>query len=231
MTERPEGTPEAPPDEPESPPDEPEAPPDEPEAPPDEPEAPPTGETETAAPVAAAAVTEELEEQAGAFASESDAAAVDEIEAELEAEEATDEELAEEELDEEVAEAEGAELEPAAGSIAAAGAVVGGAAGSVGSRRRAGAVAVQRAPTQSELAVRVTDNPSRFFVIATVVIFVGILLFGLLAGTGGLLTAPPAPPTAAPSVSADPSASASASAGASESVAPSESVEVSASPS
>ena len=80
------------------------------------------------------------------------------------------------------------------------------ATGTAARRRGAAAPVVQRAPTQSELAVRVTDNASRIFVIATVVIFAAILAFGLLAGTGGLLTTTP-PPTAAPSVSAAPSAS------------------------
>ncbi len=86
------------------------------------------------------------------------------------------------------------------------------AAGTSGPRRRASAPpSVQRAPTQSELAVRVTDNVSRYFVIATVVFFIGILLFGMLGGSGGLLTATPAPVTPAPSASVAPSASAEAS--------------------
>jgi hypothetical protein len=55
------------------------------------------------------------------------------------------------------------------------------------------------------------------------VVFAAILAFGLLAGNGGLFTATPSPPTAAPSVSAGASESAGASA------APS--VEASASPS
>jgi hypothetical protein len=91
-------------------------------------------------------------------------------------------------------------------------------AGGPGVRRRAGAPAVApHVATQSELAVRVTDSPSRFFVIATVVIFAGILAYGVLAGHGGVLTprATPAPTVAAsvaPSGSAAPSASAGASA-------------------
>jgi hypothetical protein len=201
MTERPEGTPEASPDEPEAPPeDETLETPTQAEA---TPEAPPEAEIETAAPEAAAAAAEELETQAGAFEPETDAAAVDEMEAELEAEEATEEELDDEEV--EAAEAED-EFEP--GPASAAAGVAADAAGSAVSRRRgAPAASVQRAPTQSELAVRVTDNASRFFVIGTVVVFVTILLYGLLAGSGGLLTATPAPPTAAPSVSAEVSAS------------------------
>lgn len=96
-----------------------------------------------------------------------------------------------------------------------------------GSRRRGSPVPVaQRAPTQSELAVRVTDNTSRFFVIGTVVVFAGILAFGVFAGNGGLLTTTPVP-TAAPSVSVAPSASAPPST----SAAPSKTVEASASPS
>lgn len=85
-------------------------------------------------------------------------------------------------------------------------------AGTTGPRQRAATPpSVQRAPTQSELAVRVTDNVSRYFVIATVVFFIGILLFGMLGGAGGLLTATPAPVTPAPSASVAPSASAEAS--------------------
>ena len=45
-----------------------------------------------------------------------------------------------------------------------------------------------------------TDKPSRYFVIGSVVVFVGILLYGLLGGHGGFLTQKPAA-TAAPSVS------------------------------
>lgn len=107
-------------------------------------------------------------------------------------------------------------VEPDAPPVAATGATV-------PRRRGAPAPSVQRAPTQSELAVRVTDNSSRFFVIATVIVFVAIIGFGMLAGNGGLLTSTPAP-TAVPSVSVGPSGSAGASA------APSESA-VSASPS
>ena len=63
---------------------------------------------------------------------------------------------------------------------------------------------VQRAPTQSELAVRVTDNASRVFVIATVVVFAAILLFGMLAGNGGVSDVRRPTPTAAPSASVAP---------------------------
>jgi hypothetical protein len=203
MTERPEGTP---------------------EASPDEPEAPTTIESETGAPEAVAAATEELETASGALDPESDAAEIDEIEAELEAEDEADELDAE--WGELEAEDEADELDAESGSAVAAAGVA--AIGSAISRRReAPTPSVQRAPTQSELAVRVTDNASRFFVIGTVVVFVAILAFGLLAGTGGFLTAAPSP-TAVPSVSAEPSASAGASA---ESAEPSESAEASASPS
>jgi hypothetical protein len=144
---------------------------------------------------------------------ETDAAAAHDPErdaAELEADEA---EL-EAELEAEGAEADGAEeaepegetvaplgVEPAAPPSAATGAAV-------PRRRVPPPPSVQRAPTQSELAVRVTDNTSRVFVIGTVVIFVSILLWGLIGGTGGFLTTTPAP-TAAPTVSVAPSVSAS----------------------
>ena len=157
MTERPEGTP---------------------EAAPAEPEAPPEPETETGAPGAAAAATEELEAEAGAFEPESDDAEVDEIEAELEAVKAATDELDEAELEDESVAPLG--IEPAAPLVAATGTAV-------PRRRGAPAPSVQRAPTQSELAVRVTDNASRLFVIGTVVVFVAILGWGLLAGSGGFI--------------------------------------------
>jgi hypothetical protein len=115
-------------------------------------------------------------------------------------------------------EAEESEEEALEGEPSAEGAVpeaVGPPPGGSAVRRRAGVAPVApRAATQSELAVRVTDNPSRFFVIATVVVFVGILAFGLLAGSGGVLT-PRATPTPVPSLTASPSAAPSASAAAS----------------
>src|SRR6266498_3136848 len=133
----------------------------------------------------AASDAEELEPEATDFEPETDDAEVDEIESELEAEEA-----GVDELEEEAPAPLG--TEPAAA----------GAAGIAVPRRR-GVIppSVQRAPTQSELAVRVTDSASRFFVIATVVVFLAILGFGLVAGNGGFLTTTPAP-SAAPSVSA-----------------------------
>ena len=72
------------------------------------------------------------------------------------------------------------------------------------------AAAATRAPTPSERAVHMTDRPSRYFVIGSVVVFVGILLYGLLGGQGGFLTQKPAA-TEAPSVSAAPSTSPAAS--------------------
>jgi hypothetical protein len=79
-------------------------------------------------------------------------------------------------------------------------------------RRRGAPVApAPRVATPSERAVRVTDNPSKYFVIAAVGIFVAILLYGLLAGHGGLLTTKPAPnPSASAPASASPAASTSA---------------------
>ena len=61
------------------------------------------------------------------------------------------------------------------------------------------------------------ERPSQYFVIATVVIFVGILLYGLVGGRGGFLTQKPTPTPIAvraprqPSSSAAPSTSAGAS--------------------
>jgi hypothetical protein len=176
MTERPEGTP---------------------GASPDEPETAPEAETETGAPEAAEAATEELTTETAAYDPERDAAEVDEIESELEAEEAGEDEF-DDELEDETVVPLG--VEPAAPLVAATGTAA------VPRRRQAPPPSVQRAPTQSELAVRVTDNVSRIFVIGTVVVFVAILLWGLVGGTGGLLTTTPAP-TAAPSVSAEASAS------------------------
>ena len=82
-------------------------------------------------------------------------------------------------------------------------------AGSAARRRAGAAPVIPHAPTQSELAVRVTDNQSRWFVIATVVVFVGILAFGVFGGAGGVLTPRPTA-TPVPSLTAAPSASASA---------------------
>jgi hypothetical protein len=86
------------------------------------------------------------------------------------------------------------------------------AATAAGARRRRGpAPTGPRVPTPSERAVRVTDTPSRLFVIASVAIFVLILLYGLVAGHGGLLTGRPTPnPSASTPASASPAASSSA---------------------
>jgi hypothetical protein len=180
MTERPEGTP---------------------AASPDEPEAAPEAETETGAPEARAAAAEELTAETVAYDPERDAAEVDEIEDELDAEAGEDEGV-DDELEEETVVPLG--VEPAGPLVTATGAAV-------PRRRQTPPPSVQRAPTQSELAVRVTDNLSRVFVIGTVAVFVAILAWGLLGGSGGILTATPAP-TATPSVSAAPSESLEASA-------------------
>lgn len=178
MTERPEGTP---------------------GASPDEPETAPEAETVTGAPEATEAATEELMTESAAYDPERDAAEADEIESELEADEGNgDEGEFDDELEEETVVPLGDE--PAVPPGAAAGTAV------VPRRRLVPPPSVQRAPTQSELAVRVTDNASRVFVLGTVVIFVAILLWGLLGGVGGFFTATPGP-TAAPSVSAEVSAS------------------------
>ena len=68
---------------------------------------------------------------------------------------------------------------------------------SAGERRaaqRRGSTKATRAPSPSEVAVHVREDVSKFFVIATVAVFVLILLNGLLLGTGGLLR-PLATPT------------------------------------
>ena len=104
--------------------------------------------------------------------------------------------------------ADDADDEPGTDQSSSPGPQVAAIGGVVPLRRAAPPPSLQRAPTQSELAVRVTDNVSRYFVIATVVFFVGILLFGMLGGAGGLVTATPAPVTPAPVTSA-PSAAAS----------------------
>lgn len=170
-----------------------------PEAVPAEPEATadPNAETDAAA-IEDADVDEIDEELEGDEADEDEANAADDLEA------------AETDEDELGDEFENETTEPLPGEPAVA---AGTATTPSVSRRRGVPPAVQRAPTQSELAVRVTDDASRFFVIAIVIVFVAILGFGLLAGNGGFFTATPVP-SAAPSVSAEPSASASGSASA-----------------
>lgn len=98
-------------------------------------------------------------------------------------------------------------------------------AASTAAKRRGPAPVAPRAPTPSERAVKVTDAPSRYFVVASVLIFVAILFYGLLGGHGGFLTASPTP-TPVPSESAP----ASASPAASGSAAPSSSAGASGSP-
>jgi hypothetical protein len=103
--------------------------------------------------------------------------------------------------------------------------------------RRRPALAAQRAPTPSEVAVHVREDWSKAFVILTVAVFTLILLNALLLGHGGLLTPLPKPspePTEAPSGSPSaspsgaPSVSPSASAAPSGSAAPSASASPSA---
>ena len=53
--------------------------------------------------------------------------------------------------------------------------------------------------TPGERAAKMTDRPSRYFVIVSVAVFVLILLYGLLGGHGGFLTPTP---TASPEPSA-----------------------------
>lgn len=163
-----------------------------PEAAPAEPEA--TQESmvaEAEAAVAEAAVAEAAEAEAAAEATEVE---------EVSAEELGDDDIADHELADDP-------VTPV-GVTSAAPPVVG--TGAAVPRRRGGPAPVaHRAPTQSELAVRVTDNASRFFVIGTVIVFIAILGFGLLGGSGGFLTNTPEP-TVAPSVSAGPSPSLSA---------------------
>ncbi|MFL5777983.1 MAG: hypothetical protein ACJ761_03470 [Chloroflexota bacterium] len=93
----------------------------------------------------------------------------------------------------------------------AAGAAAAGAAAEARRGLRRGTAQPARAATPSELAVQIKDRPSRIFVIATVVTFAAILLYGILGGRGGVITGVPRPrPTASPLLSASPAASASA---------------------
>ena len=89
-----------------------------------------------------------------------------------------------------------------------------------------------RAPSPSEIAVHVREDWSRAYVLIVVIVFVGILLYGLILGHGGLLTPLPTPspePSETPSTS--PSAAASESPGASVSITPSSAAPSSATPS
>jgi hypothetical protein len=96
------------------------------------------------------------------------------------------------------------------------------------SRARA-ARATPVVPSPSDQAVHVDDRISKLFVVATVVVFLLILLNGLLLGRNGLLSPAPTPtpvasatvaPGASPSGSASPGASGSASPSASGSASP-----------
>ena len=192
MSERPEGTPEEAPAEPEAAQEAPVAEVAEAAVAAGEAEAP-AGEVEVEAPAPEAAVAEETEVE------------------EISAEELGDDDLADDELaDDTVVPVDDESAAPPVPAMGAA----------VPRRRGAPAPVGHRAPTQSELAVRVTDNASRFFVIGTVIVFLAILGFGLLGGNGGFLTNTPEP-TVAPSVSAGPSPSASAEASPSAPVEPS----------
>ena len=63
-------------------------------------------------------------------------------------------------------------------------------------------------PTPSELAVHIDDRASKLFVIAVLVVFVGIILNALFFGVGGLFTPLPTPsPEASPSASPEASPS------------------------
>lgn len=93
-----------------------------------------------------------------------------------------------------------------------------------------------RAPTASEIAVHVDDRISAAYVIVTVAVFVGLILYALLFGKGGALTpVPTAAPipsvSASPSASVAPSGSPAASGAVSPSIAPSPSASPAASPS
>jgi hypothetical protein len=80
-------------------------------------------------------------------------------------------------------------------------------AGRAGRAGRRGAPApTPAAPTPSELAVHVGDRASAVYVLVAVGAFVAIMLYGLVLGSGGLVTPVPTP-TPRPSVSASPSAS------------------------
>ena len=174
-------------------------------------EAPAEPEAAQEAPVAEAAVAEAPAPEAVAEETEVE---------EISAEELGDDDLADDELADDTVVP--VDVESAAPPVVGTGAAV-------PRRRGAPAPVAHRAPTQSELAVRVTDNASRFFVIGTVIVFVAILGFGLLGGNGGFLTNTPEP-TVAPSVSAGPTPSASTEPSASTSAEPSVSASAEASP-
>jgi hypothetical protein len=78
-----------------------------------------------------------------------------------------------------------------------------------GARRQAARMAA--VPTSiAEQAVHIDDRISAIYVLAAIAVFVAILLYGIVAGNGGLLTSPPSPspsPSPVPSASAEPSPS------------------------
>jgi hypothetical protein len=153
---------------------------------------------------------DDVEEEADRDGEPIDDADIDDIEDELadEAEEADEaEDAAETEVD---------DYEAAVREVSGEAPPVAPVARPSAAERRAAAAATTktRAPSPSEVAVHVKENVSKYFVIATVVVFSLILLNGLLLGTGGLLRPLPTPtpePTPSPSASGSPSASPAAS--------------------
>lgn len=70
-------------------------------------------------------------------------------------------------------------------------------------------------PVGADGAIRITDNPSKWFVIGTIAIFVLILLNGMILGVGGLATPIPTPtPVVTPAPTVKASATPRATAGA-----------------
>src|SRR5438093_574286 len=104
-------------------------------------------------------------------------------------------------------EEEEADEEAGLAADAGAAAAIGSAATLPGRRDRAPKAARTVTPaTIIDPSIKVTDRPSQIFVIATVLVFVGIFLYGALAGTGGFFT-PYVAPTPSPSPIATPSPS------------------------
>ncbi len=101
--------------------------------------------------------------------------------------------------------------------------------GRFGGLRGIGRAPAREPATPSETAVRINDRVSQYYVALVLVVFVGIFLYGVFLGSGGVFTPLPTPKPI-PSASVAPSASASASPGASESASPSSSAATSASP-
>ena len=142
-------------------------------------------------------------------------AATDADDGDSELEEAEELEAAEDLGDADLEPEPEAAVEPTEPGRAAAAAVPG-----AGARRMRGRPPVKAAaPSVSELAVKVSDRASAAFVLGLTGLFAAILVYGMLFGHAGFLSAlfpPPTPaPTASPVVSASPSASASTPASAS----------------